>query len=138
MAQLAAVTLGDSAAVVHTFSPVKIDAMGIAAWADRSGGIPLGFPLVTMSVRDPSKNGAQNEKVTIKVVVPVLEVTSASTASGIQPAPTLSYNLIANIELVLPTRSTLTQRKDLLAYVKNFMANATFVTPAVETFESIF
>jgi hypothetical protein len=138
MTAIAALTLADGQAtpVNHTFNPVNIDQAGVAKWADRSGGIALGFPVITFLMRNPSKT-SRNYKVTAKVVVPVLEVTSPSTASGIQPAPTLAYNLTAAIEMVLPERSTLGQRNDLLAYVKNALANAV-ITAAVQSFESVY
>jgi len=139
MTAIAALTLADGAAtpVNHTFSPVNIDAAGVAKWADRSGGISVGFPQISFSLRNPSK-GFKSYRITAKVVVPVLEVTSPSTTTGIQPAPTLAYNMQGTVEFTLPERSTLQQRKDLLAYVRNYMANATVITPAIENFEAVF
>jgi hypothetical protein len=138
MSAIAALTLADGQAspVNHTFSPVKVDAAGVAKWVDRVGGIALGYPTITMSVREPSK-GSRNFKVTRKIVIPVLEVTSPSTATGIQPAPTLAYNLIQNTEWVLPERSTLAQRKDLIAFAKNFDANAV-LTAAVQDNDAVY
>jgi len=138
MTAIAALTLADGQAtpVNHTFSPVKVDAAGIAKWVDRSGGIALGYPTITMSVKEPSK-GSRNFKVTRKLVIPVLEVTSPSTTTGIQPAPTLAYNMIQNVEWVLPERSTLAQRSDLIAYAKNFDALAVS-TEAVKNFETVY
>jgi hypothetical protein len=71
------------------------------------------------------------------VVLPVLEVTSPSTATGIQPAPTKAYDLLCNVEVVLPERSSLQERKDAFAYLKNFLANAVF-TSAVQDLEGVF
>lgn len=136
MSAIAALTLADSVPANHTFSPVNIDSTGIAKWADRSGGIALGFPVVTLSLRSPTK-ASRNYKLTAKVVTPVLEVTSPSTATGIQPAPTKAYDLLATIDIVLPERSTALQRNDLLAYLKNFLANAV-ITNAVGSFESVY
>lgn len=139
MTAIAALTLADGLAtpVNHTFSPVNIDQAGVARWADRSGGIALGYPVVSFSNRMPTK-GSRNYRLMAKVVTPVLEQTSASTATGIQPAPTKAYDLIFTCEFVLPERSTLQQRKDLLAYAKNFLGSAAVVTPAVENFESVY
>jgi hypothetical protein len=138
MSAIAAISLlnGEATPVAKTFSPVDIR-NGVAIWADRSGGIALGFPQVTFSNKSPTK-GSRNYKLSAKVVLPVLEQTSASTATGIQPAPTLSYNLIANMDFVLPERSTLAQRKDLLAFAKNYLANASVITAAVENFETVY
>lgn len=138
MSALASIALLDGAAtpLSHTFSPVNIDAAGVAKLADRSGGISVGFPIITLSVRNPSKD-SKNYRVTAKVVLPVLEVTSPSTGTGIQPAPTKAYDLLGTLEFVLPERSTLLERQHLYAYVKNFLAN-TNVSNAVQTFETIY
>jgi hypothetical protein len=138
MSAIAALTLADGQATPanHTFSPVNIDSVGVAKWADRSGGIALGYPVTSFSLRPPSKT-SRIYKLTAKVVVPILEQTSASTASGIQPAPTLAYNLTATVEMALPERSTQAQRKDLIAYLKNYLANAV-ITNAVNDFEAVY
>ena len=144
MTAIAALTLADGQAtpVNKTFSPVTIDSAGVAKWADRSGGIAIGFNTVSMRLRTPVTSGRISSadrvyRLNLKVVTPVLEVTSASTGTGIQPAPTKAYEPYANIELVLPERSTLQQRKDLLAYAKNLLSNAV-VTQGVENFEQIY
>lgn len=138
MSAIASMTLADGQAtpVNHTFAPVGIDQASVAKWADRSGGIALGFPVVSFSLRSPSK-GTRSFRLTAKVVTPVLEVTSPSTSTGIQPAPTLAYNLIANVDIVLPERSTVAQRKDLVAFLKNYLATAT-IQNAVESFEQVY
>lgn len=137
MSAIAALTLADGQATPanHTFNPVTIDS-GVAKWADRASGIALGFPTVTFSMRNPSK-GSRAYKVSAKVVTPILEVTSPSTSTGIQPAPTLAYNLLATVELVFPERSTQAQRKDLIAYLKNYLASSV-ITSAVNDFEAVY
>lgn len=144
MTAIAALTIADgqSTPVNHTFAPVTIDANGVAQWADRASGIAIGFPMVSYRMRAPQKgnNASSGDRVyrlSLKVSTPVLEVTSPSTATGIQPAPTKAFEPLANIELVLPERSTLAQRKDLLAYVKNLLNNAV-VQQGVENFETVY
>lgn len=139
MSAIANVVINDGQAtpVSHTFAPVTIDAQGVAKWADRSGGISVGFPTLSYSLKNPTGN-SKSYKLTAKVMLPVLEQTSPSTATGIQPAPTVAYNLLANIEMVLPERSTAQDRKNLLAYVKNYLANATVVTAGVENYEAVY
>lgn len=136
MAALANISIADSVPTTRIFAPVNIDAAGVAKLADRSGGIAIGFPVLSMSVRPPSKT-SRAYKVLGKIVVPVLEVTAPSTASGIQPAPTKAYELIGTIEFVLPERSTGLERANLLALMKNFAANVN-ITNAVSTFETIY
>lgn len=136
MAQIAALTLADGAAtpVNHTFTPGnKVD--GIAKWLDKSGGIALGFPAVTMSMREPTKS-SRTWKVTAKVVVPTLEVTAPSTATGIQPAPTLAYNCLATIDFVIPERASAAERANILSYVKNFLAS-TVGDSAIKNLEAV-
>lgn len=137
MAQIAPITLADGQAtpVNRTFSPVGKDSNGVAKWVDRSGGIAIGYPIITMQVREPSKS-SRFYKVTRRVTLPVLEATSPSTMTGIQPAPTKAYDLVVDTTYVLPERCTLAQRQDLLAFAKNFDANAVF-TAAVKDFESV-
>lgn len=136
MSALANIVIADSVPATRTFAPVNIDQAGVAKLADRSGGIAIGFPVLTMSVRPPTK-ASRAYKVTGKLVTPVLEVTAPSTATGIQPAPTKAYDLIGTIEFVLPERSTLLERANVLALMKNFLGNAN-VTNAVSTFETIY
>lgn len=138
MSALAAIALMDAAAtpVSHTFSPVMIDSNGIATYTDRASGIALGFPRLTLSMRPPTKTN-RNYRLTLKLATPVLEVTSPNTATGIQPGPTLAYSPLVNIEFVLPERSSLQNRKDILAYAKGLLAHAV-VTAAVQDFESVY
>lgn len=146
MPALAAITINDGQAtpVAHTFNPSGPDKNGVNYLYDRSGGIAIGFPAISIDLREPKPVPAGAASVanrvyraTVKVVLPVLEVTSASTGTGIQPAPTKAYDLIARSEFVLPERSTLANRKDILAFVKNLLATAT-VTSLVQDLESIY
>lgn len=125
---------GQATPVAHTFNPVTIDAAGVAKWADRSGGIALGFPTASLAIRSPNKD-SRNYKVTLKIAVPTLEVTSPSTMTGIQPAPTLAYLPIADVVLTFNERSTLAERKNLNAYLKNILAHANW-TSAIESLET--
>lgn len=133
MTAFVAITLTDGAAtpVARSFTPVRIDAMGVAKYADKSAGIPVGFPVVTLNLREPNKQ-SKTYRVTGKVDFPVLEQTSASTASGIQPAPTVAYRLLGNFDFTLPERSTLVDRKNVLALTKNLVAHALLTSMAVD------
>lgn len=138
MTAIAALTLnnGETTPVAKTFNPVNIDANGVAKWADRSGGVALGYPIITYSLKSPNKD-SRAYKLTAKVTLPVLEQTSPSTSTGIQPAPTLAYNVLATVEFAMPERSTQQQRKDVRAFLANFVANSV-VTAGVNDFESVY
>jgi hypothetical protein len=106
--------------VDKTFSPYGFvtNQPGVAKWVDLSGGISVGFPTFTMSVREPTK-ASRIYKVTVKVDVPTLEQTSPSTATGIQPQPTRAYSCQCVMEFLLPERSTAVERQALLSLVNS-------------------
>lgn len=134
MPAFATVTINDGAAtpVARNFAPTVI-ADGVATLEDRSGGIAIGFPVITTSLRRP-KGGSTNYRAVAKIRFPVLEQTSASTATGIQPAPTVAYVLQGEVSFILPQRATLQDRKHVLALTKNLMAHATS-TSLIESLE---
>jgi len=140
MAAASPVVLNDGQAtpVAHTFTPKRIgdgntNNSMMAEYEDRSGGVVVGFPKISIMMRYPDKN-LRTTKVSIKVSRPVLETVSNSTVSGIAPAPTLSYVPMFSGEFVLPERSGINDRKDILAYVRNLLAHAV-VTSAIQDLE---
>lgn len=100
-----------------TLSPEGFIQPGVAKWVDRSGGIPIGFPTLTLSIRAPSRD-SRVTRVQAKFVKPILEQTSPSTSTGIQPAATKAYELTANLEFLLPDRSALEERQLFFSQVK--------------------
>lgn len=121
---------GKATPVAHTFNPAEDGDLDI--FEDKSGGIAIGFPLITLRFRRPTgpQNGSQSSangrvyRAQLNFSWPVLEVTSPSTGTGIQPAPTVAYVLRSNQEWILPERSTQADRKDLRAIVYNSLNNA--------------
>lgn len=140
MAARASLVINDGLATptAHTFAPQSGDGNvpGISSilFEDRSAAAIVGYNKIVISTRKPSPKN-RNHKVTVTVLKPVLEVLSNSTMSGITPAPTVAYTVTARMEFVIPERSDLPSRKDLLAYVRNLLANAV-ITTAIETLES--
>lgn len=147
---LARLTTSAAVGVDVTLNPEGFVLPGIAKWVDRSGGIAIGYPSLTLSVRPPSK-ASRIYKVTAKLVRPTLEQTSPSTATGIQPAPTKAYDLTCVMEFMLPERSTLAERQALFSQVASFFTrtvNANDGVPsdatgspleaAVTTFEQVY
>lgn len=146
MPALASFVINDGATtpVAHTFYPTGPDDNGVNYFVDRSSGIAIGFPSVSLDLRQPRPAAAGTEskasrvyRAKFKVTMPVLEVTSPNTGTGIQPAPTKAYDLVANLEFILPERSTLQNRKDILAYARNLLAHAN-ATSLVQDLESIY
>lgn len=136
MPALAALTINDGQAtpVAHTFSPVRIDEKGVASFYDRSGGIAIGFPRFTCSLREPiqpvragsaSDARKRNYKAVLTIDVPTLESTSAATGTGIAPAPTVAYVHSSRQEFLLPERGSAAERNNVIAYAANALGNAT-------------
>lgn len=146
MPALASITINDGQAtpVAHTFNPSGPDRNGASHLFDRSGGIAIGFPeiLLSLTTPAPARSGQESTsnrlyRASFRITVPVLEVTSPQTGTGIQPAPTKGYDMTFKGEFILPERSTLQNRKDILAYAKNLLAHA-FSTSLVQDLESIY
>lgn len=116
-------------------SPAGFNTSGIAKWVDRSSGISIGFPTLTLSVRPPSKT-SRLTRVFVKFVQPILEATSGITGTGFQPAPTVAYNLVYNGEFLLPERSTQAERTSFLSVVISLLLrkiNASDDAPTTST-----
>lgn len=125
-------TTSATVGVDRTFSPEGFSLPGVAKWVDRSGGIQIGFPTLTLSVRAPTKE-SRITRVQAKLVVPTLEVTSPSTATGIQPAPTKAYDCTANLEVMLPERSTLAERTVLFNNLLSLLCTTIQASDALPT-----
>lgn len=110
---------GQATPVAHTFTARRLD-NGVAKWQDLSGGVAVGFPTIVASLREPLKNSKTPiYKASLKFTLPVLEVVNASTYNGITPAPTKAYDVVANLDIMMPERSTLLDRKNIQAYLVN-------------------
>jgi len=133
LAAIANLVLADGQAtpVNKTFSPADCTS-SLATWTDRSSGINIGFPEVTLSLN----KGNEQMKVLAKVVVPTLEVISGSDG-GYTPSPKVAYQTMGKVEFTLPARSTLQNRKDIVAFIRNLLNNAV-ITKATEEYERPF
>jgi len=121
-------TTSATVSVDKTFDPEGFVLPGVARWVDRAIdatynplGVAIGYPAFTLSVRKPTKV-SRIYRVVAKVYLPTLEQTSPSTATGIQPAPTLAYACQCVMEFMLPERSTATERARLFSYVRSLFA----------------
>jgi hypothetical protein len=104
---------------------------------DRVGGIAVGYPILSISLRAPLAKGARVYKCTVKLLSPTLEVTSPSTGTGIQPAPTKGYDCTFIGDFLLPERATKANRADIIAYARNALAHATVKT-VIEELENVY
>lgn len=120
--------------VAHTFAPDS-DKSG-AEYADRVSGVPVGFGRITIRVKKP-QGAATTHRVHMKIETPILETVSAQNAQGYVAQPRVAYKPMCNIEFTIPAQSVLQNRKDLLAYAKNLLANS-LTTSLVENLEDIY
>lgn len=140
---------GQATPVAHIFNPLTLDNTSVgsvASFVNRgSASVDIGYEELKLSFRTPSGErvaGARASadriyKVTATLKVPVLESTSASTGTGIMPAPTVAFVLQSKIEFLLPARSTAAQRKDLRTLMANLLYNSNAVA-LVDTMEGIY
>lgn len=126
------IVINDGAAtpVAKTFTPVSENPVNNFNWADRSGGVPIGYPHVRLSLKEAGPKGTASI-LNIEMKLPVLETPTGSTSGGFAPVPTVAHTGRIVFTAYLPTRSTLQNRKDLRALFANLLAHAT-VTGAFE------
>lgn len=131
------VVINDGAAtpVARTFAPKTLIGSD-AKYVDRSSGITLGYPEITVMSSMPSKT-SKLAKTRLKIVLPVMEVVNAATYNGITPAPTKAYDMTFDCTFFAHERSTLQDRKHILAFARNFLADA-LVTALVQNQETIY
>ncbi len=91
----------------------------LAQYADKSSGIAIGFPTVSLLVRTSAKKTDVDKRITL----PVLETISGSDG-GYTPSPKVAYEVFSREQFVLPARCVLQNRKDILAFSKNLNGHA--------------
>lgn len=132
MAAIAPITVNDGQAtpVAHTFAPISVNPPVYRENGDAA--VPLvGEKEIVISLKKAS-GSVQRAVVTLRV--PVLETQSGSSYSGYEAPPKVAYYMQANLEFLLPQRSTGAQRKDLRVLAANLLAD-TQVVSLVEKYE---
>jgi len=124
MAAIATRTLKDHAAADVAFAPNRIDSTGVALWVGPES-IYDAQSSVTQLVKRAS-NGSAVNRVTGKVVIPIMDSVATTTKVG---------DLIASFEFVLPKVATENQRLDILAAAKAAIGDSVTLA-AVQKIES--
>lgn len=129
MPAIATLTINDGQGtpVAHTFSPQSTTGSK-ASWADRSPTIPAGYRTISHELAEPNGNRTVT-KITLGYMVPVVATVDGSDT-------VVRYNS-GQVILNVNPQSTLQERKDLLAYVANSLANANVKT-SVENLEPFY
>lgn len=126
---------GEVTPVNHTFAPLGQDReTGFWWFEDQSPRVTstssLGWPRIGIRVRRANGGGpgdnAQTRinRVEYSIAIPQLE-TLASGDSGLTPPPTIAYVDRAKGEFLLPSRDSIADRQDVLAFNAALMADAT-------------
>jgi hypothetical protein len=115
-----ATSTDNAIATNKTYSPEGWKQGNIASWVDRSGGIPLGYPRCTYSLRPPTKE-SRVYKISMKGYLPVLE--TIDPATGIF-GPKLAYELQTHIDVLIPERATLAERNLHLSLTRALWATS--------------
>jgi hypothetical protein len=139
MPAIASISLvdGQPTPATRVFAPVGIDPNYVASYENRVTGIPIGYDGLSIGMRRPVK-GNRNFKHTVRLTLPILEVTSPSTSMGIQLAPIKAYDNFVTIEFVNPERSTAQNRKDLVTLARNSLAAGGVIDTCVQNLESVY
>lgn len=132
------IVLADAQAtpVNHTFVPLGPDAKGVFWFEDQSAASPIGYWRISYQLKRPpvptaGQSSAQRAfRVVIGLHEPILENSTNSTVSGIAPAPTISYTPRAFLDLALPERASLQNRKDLRKMFYNLCNETQFIALA--------
>lgn len=128
--------------VTHVFTPIGQDTNGVWWWEDPSATAAIGNNRISMQlVRAPNPAPGQSSesrvnRVKLGLHTPKLEVVGNS-STGITPPPTVAYILRAQVEIIIPDRSALADRKDVRKYVYQLMNEAQF-TSMVELLQSVY
>lgn len=113
MPQLATITVNDSSAVAHSFTPDGIT-NNLAALSEKTG-VPVGNPSMAVSLRGPVK-GSTVYKIRITIVVP-----QTATVDGVDK---VTHSAQAHVDLLVSDVSSETEREDLVAFVINALGHA--------------
>lgn len=129
MPAIAALSINDgqTTPVAHSFAPVTTDGE-TAKWADRSPTIPAGYKTLSIDVSPP--NGSRT---VYRHTLGLMDPTVVTVNSVDQVVRYNSAQLVLNFH----PESTLQERKNLLAYVTNSLANANVKT-SVENLEPFY
>lgn len=110
---------GQAAPVAHTFFPVTSGPKTL--WRENISNLNI-LGQGTISLDYVHK--AELHKLRLALRLPALEVVTGSNSSGYSAAPKVAYINTFSADIILPSRSTAAQRKDLRVLLSNLLLNA--------------
>lgn len=143
MPNVAPIVISDGLAtpVSHTFHPNRIDKDGYRRFVDRQLGVQALYPEIHIGFFPARSTTSRDKgatidglatKVVLKVLVPVPDISSPTTGTGLQPAPSKAFEEMVSITFTHPIRGGKQTREDAFAYIKNLLNLATTKTVVVD------
>lgn len=109
---------GKTTPATHVFTPFSAQRSDSpATWYNKETSSPIGYRRITASVVERANGGY---KAVIKISDPVLAIIDGNCCVDAN-TPKVSYTDIAELSFVIPAGATTDNRKDILAYAKNFL-----------------
>lgn len=129
MPAAAAITINDGQAtpVAVTFSPESVTS-DVATFADRTAGVAVGFRRLSVSNKF-AKGASKVNRAKFSVDYPVTALVNGVT--------TVAYTLRGTVDVILPDQATDTERKNLIAFLTNGLAN-TSIRGAVRDLDPLY
>lgn len=124
-AEIRVYSADNAVATDATFSPEGPLGPGVNSWVNRAGGQAINYPRYNISIRRPVGN-SRNFRIKETISLPVPNITSPSTATGIQPVPSKAFEMIATREYVIPEAAALADRKAFFALCATFMSDTIY------------
>jgi len=112
---------GQTTPVQQTFAPLS-HSKDEYIWRQTGVSSVLASALVSL-IFLKVKGNASLEKVRVKTIIPALETATGNNADGYTAAPRLAYTLASIQDFILPMRATTAQKKDIVAFSRNAIAN---------------
>jgi len=119
MAQFAGFSIYDGQATPVLKPFAAVDHLNdVWIWRDTAASSVLAAVVVTLT-RLKVKGNSNMERYRKKIVIPALETATGANSSGYTAAPRIAYTLQSIEDIIIPSRATVPQRKDLIAFSSN-------------------
>ena len=113
---------GEAAPVTHTYAPKA--SMPNPLYREDTSNVPLAGQGRIVVISKASKTSDGMNRVRLQLVLPVMEAITNQNSAGYTAALKVAYEVTANVDFILPMRSTVQNRKNVRTLVKNLLADA--------------
>lgn len=135
MPALASITIADHSAQNVVFTPVSLDAQGVAKYLTSDSQYES-KKSITFSFSQP-KPGSPVLRGRMKVMIPITEVTTDNSGNIIPGSLTKVGENVVTLDVVFSKKATQLQRQDLITFAKNLLATS-LVTAMTDNLETVY